>query len=115
MRSALSMLALTLATLTLLVAPAPGAWAEEIDDAKAAGWIGERPDGFLGIVNPDAPADVKKLVTEINARRKQKYAEIAKENGTAIDAVAALAGAKVIERTTAGQYVMGTDGRWKKK
>lgn len=115
MRSALSMLALTLAALTLLAAPAPGAWAEDLDAAKAAGWIGERPDGFLGIVNPEAPADVKKLVTEINAKRKQKYAEIAKENGTAIDAVAALAGQKVIERTPAGQYVMGSDGRWKKK
>jgi len=115
MRSALSMLTLALVTGLLLVAPAPGAWAEDIDDAKAAGWIGERPDGLLGVVNPAAPTDVKQLVTDVNAKRKTKYAEIAKQNGTAIDAVAALAGAKLIERTPAGQYVMGTDGRWKKK
>jgi uncharacterized protein YdbL (DUF1318 family) len=58
---------------------------------------------------------VKQLVQDVNARRRQKYAEIAAQNGTAVDAVAALAGAKLIERTPPGQYVMNAQGHWEKK
>ena len=33
--------------------------AATLDSAKAEGWIGERPDGYLGLVRSDAPADVQ--------------------------------------------------------
>jgi len=115
MRSALSTAALALAALLLLLAAAPSARALDLETAKASGWVGERIDGFIGQVDPNAPAAVKQLVQEINARRKQKYTEIAAQNGTAFDAVAALAGAKLIERSPPGQYVMAADGRWRKK
>jgi len=115
MRRALSMATLALAAAVLLIAVAPSAWAEDLDAAKAAGLVGERPDGYLGLVSASAPPAVKQLVQDINAKRKLKYAEIAKQNGTEVDAVAALAGAKLIERTPAGQYVMGVDVHWQKK
>ena len=115
MRSALSTTTLALAAALLLIAAAPSAQAEDLDAAKAAGWVGERPDGYLGVVSPSTPAAVKQLVDGVNAKRKAKYSEIAKQNGTAVDAVAALAGAKLIERTPPGQYVMGVDVRWVKK
>ena len=66
-------------------------------------------------MNPSAPAAVKQLVDEVNAKRTAKYTEIAKQNGTSVSAVAALAGAKLIERTPPGEYVMGVDVRWVKK
>jgi hypothetical protein len=115
MRSALTTTALVLAAAVLFFAAAPSAWAQDLDAAKAAGWVGERPDGYLGVVSASAPPAAKQLALDINAKRKLKYAEIANQNGTAIDAVAALAGGKLIERTPAGQYVMGTDGRWQQK
>jgi uncharacterized protein YdbL (DUF1318 family) len=115
MRSAIAKAGLALAAVALLIVAAPNAWAEGLASAKAAGQVGERPDGFVGVVNENAPAAIKQLVADVNAQRKAKYAEIAKQNGTSIDAVAALAGAKLIERTPPGEYVLGVDVRWQKK
>jgi hypothetical protein len=101
------------AALALLSAPA--AYADALGDAKANGYIGERTDGTLGLVKSDAPAEVKQLVRSINAKRKQRYAEIAKTNETTIDAVATLAGQKAIAKTSPGNYVQNASGAWVKK
>jgi uncharacterized protein YdbL (DUF1318 family) len=114
MRSPTRFAGAAFAALLLLLAAAPLASADELDAAKAAGHVGERADGYLGVVS-GAPGSAKGLVDSVNARRRAKYAEIAKQNGTAIESVAAIAGQKLIERTPSGQYVMGTDGSWKKK
>ena len=115
MRSALATGALALAAALLCFAAAPDARAEDLAEAKAAGWLGERPDGYLGVVSPSAPPAAVQLAGEINAKRKLKYAQIAQENGAAVDSVAALMGAKQIARAPAGEYVMGADERWQKK
>ena len=107
-------LAALAAALCLLLAPV-AAVAASLDDAKAAGWVGERPDGFLGLVSVEAPEDVQTLVEDINAKRTVHYEAIAEKEGTSITAVAVLAGKKLLERTPAGQYVMGPDGEWVKK
>lgn len=89
--------------------------AQSLDAAKAAGQIGERIDGYVGVVDANAPGDIKRLVDEVNAGRKAKYAEIAAERGTSVQAVAQIAGEKLIERAARGEYVMGADGRWRQK
>ncbi len=98
----------------LALAPLP-ALALTLAEAKARGWVGERIDGYLGIVTPDAPAAVRKLVEEVNAKRRKAYEEIARKNGVPVEAVAVIAGRKAIEKTPSGQYVMGEDGRWHRK
>jgi hypothetical protein len=115
MRSAIHVAGLVIAAALLSLAAAPSAHADELDAAKAAGHVGERADGYLGVVSPGAPASAKALVEGVNAKRRAKYAEIGKGNGTPVEAVAALMGEKLLERTPAGQYVMGADGKWKKK
>src|SRR5262245_2642474 len=111
MRSATRLIGLLLAAVLL---SAPIARADELDAAKAAGQVGERADGYLGVVG-SAPPGVGNLVNDVNAKRKAKYGEIAKQNGTGADAVGALMGQKLIERAPSGQFVMGTDGRWVRK
>jgi uncharacterized protein YdbL (DUF1318 family) len=101
------------AAFALLLAPA--AFADALDDAKASGMIGERTDGSLGLVKSDAPDEIKQLVRSINAKRTQRYAEIAKKNGTTPEAVATLAGKKAIEKTRPGNYVQNASGAWVKK
>jgi hypothetical protein len=98
-----------------LLAHAPAARADALDDARARGLVGERPDGYVGLVDPDAPADVKRLVEDVNRRRAHHYEGIAEREGTNATAVAALAGAKLVERAPAGQFVMDAAGNWKKK
>ena len=91
------------------------AHASSLDDAKARGLVGERPDGYVGVVDPNAPADVKRLVEGVNEKRAHEYATIAERNGTDAGAVAVLAGAKLVERAPAGQWVMDASGKWTKK
>ncbi len=109
---------LTHAAASLLLALACLAGSGEVhagplDDAKAQGLVGERPDGYVGAVDGDA--DIQALVDRINAGRKAKYAEIAAKRAAPIEAVARIAGEKLIERTPPGQYVMTNDGRWRRK
>ena len=101
------------AALTLLIAPA--AFGDALDNAKAAGYVGERIDGMLGLVKNDAPADVKALVQSVNAKRREGYASIAKKNGTTPQAVAARAGERAIAKTRPGNYVQNAGGQWVKK
>jgi uncharacterized protein YdbL (DUF1318 family) len=104
-----------LLALVLLAVPSGGVLAGPLDDAKRAGSVGERPDGYLGVVDEDAGAEMWALVDEINGKRREKYREIAAKNGTSVEAVAALAGAKLAEKTPPGQYLMTLSGKWVRK
>jgi hypothetical protein len=95
----------------LLALPAA---ADPLDEAVAAGWIGEQADGYLG-ARPDAPPAARELVARINAERADLYGRIAVENGITPTAVAALAGQKLVERTPAGSWYRGVDWAWKQK
>jgi uncharacterized protein YdbL (DUF1318 family) len=99
----------------LLALSALPASAQSLDQAKAAGQVGERIDGYVGVVDANAPGNIRKLVDQVNAERKAKYAEIAKDRGTSVQAVAQIAGEKLIGRTPKGGYVMGTNGKWRQK
>ena len=99
----------------LVVLGALAANAATLDKAKSAGQIGESVDGYVHLVDKAAPADVKALVKDVNNKRRAKYASIAKERGASVEGVAALAGAKLVERTPAGQHVMDSNGKWRKK
>jgi uncharacterized protein len=105
-------IAAILITLALFAQPVA---AQSLDGAKAAGQIGERIDGYVGVVDANAPGDVRELVNQVNAGREAKYAEIAAERGTSVQAVAQIAGQKLIGRAPKGEYVMGADGRWRQK
>jgi len=87
----------------------------DLEGAKSEGLVGEKVDGYVGIVVANPTAPVIALVKNINAKRAAAYLEIAKKNGTAVDAVAALAGAKLIERAAKGEWVTDDAGTWRKK
>ena len=93
---------------------APATFADSLDDAKAAGFVGERPDGLLGLVVSSAPDAVKALVQDINDKRISEYERIAKANKLTMDQVQQLAGKKVINKTEPGHWVLVND-KWVKK
>ena len=72
--------------------------------------MGEQSDGYLGLVDASARSKYGGLVDEINQKRKERYAEIARDNGIKVELVAARAGAKLIARTPSGQYVRSASG-----
>ncbi|MFO0706580.1 MAG: YdbL family protein [Nitrospira sp.] len=88
------------------------ALALSLDEAKAKGLVGEKSSGYLGIVA--GGGDVQSLVSEINAKRRQAYEEIAKKNGMQLSAVETLAGEKAMQNTKPGHYIEGPGG-WTKK
>jgi len=88
--------------------------AQSLDEAKAAGQVGERIDGYVGAVG-SASGAIQALVKKVNGEREAQYAKIAKERGTSVQAVGQIAGQKLIERMPKGGYVMGADGQWQQK
>lgn len=99
--------------LSLSVGVMPAA-AASLAEAKSAGQVGERMDGYLGLVTPNAPTDVKALVSDINAQRRMEYQRIAAKNGVPEDQVARLTARKVIDQAAPGQYVETPSG-WQQR
>ena len=94
---------------------AGSALAADLGSAKADGWIGEKPDGYIGLVRNDAPADVKALVKDVNERRRARYRQIASQQGAPLAEVEKVGGQTAIEKTRRGHYVMDASGRWRQK
>lgn len=111
-RTLLVTFALGLAALAF--APAASAGDPQIDAAISAGQVGERIDGYLGVVG-SADAAVVRKVQDINNRRRAVYEETASANGTTVQIVAQLAGEKQIAKLQAGQYFMDASGSWTQK
>lgn len=88
--------------------------AADLRSAKAAGFVGEQPNGYLGML-PGAPGDIPALVADINNQRRAAYQNIAQSNGTSLSAVERLAGQKAIEKTPAGEYIQSPSGQWIRK
>ena len=78
------------------------AFAATLEEAKAAGLIGEKQDGYIGFVQASVPADVQALVNDVNAQRRQRYEQIARDNGIDVRDVAKLAFTRALEATQSG-------------
>ncbi len=88
--------------------------ADALDDAKSAGLVGEMATGYLGIVRSSVDPQIRKLVNEINARRRAEYQRIAARNGVELEAVEKLAGGKAIQRSKPGEYI-NTGNGWQRR
>ncbi|QPK62824.1 YdbL family protein [Methylomonas sp. LL1] len=110
-KSFVIMLATLLLGLCLSAMPAAAA---DLAQSKAAGQVGEQMNGLLGLVDPNAPADVKALVDSINAQRLAEYQRIATKNGVPADEVARLTAQKVIDQAGPGHYVQTPSG-WQRR
>ncbi len=86
-----------------------------LNQARADGVIGERPDGLIGFVAREVDAAVVRAVEQANSNREQEYARIAAETDAPLAAVQARAGAQLIARTPPGQFIMTASGQWIKK
>ncbi len=102
-----------LACVALLAAATP-VQANALDEAKAAGYVGEQPNGYLGAL-PSAPPNTAALVRKVNIIRRAKYAQAASRDGTPIEAVGSAAGTRRIGRLPSGEYFRSPNGQWEKK
>ena len=93
----------------------PAAYAASLQEAKDQGLVGEQRDGYVGLVAANAPADIVALVRDVNNQRRQRYQQIAQQNGIAVEQVAALAYERAVEATKAGHFIQNASGAWARK
>lgn len=100
----------------LVLATATPAMAQQDRDpayaaARAAGQIGEQPDGYLGIVGTPT-RDLTALVNKLNILRKKLYTEKSAANGVTIEQMAFTTGCNLILKTVPGEKYQDPSGNW---
>ena len=79
--------------------------------ARAAGQVGEKMDGYLGIVGAETP-ELRRIVNDINIKRRAVYAERAQANNATLEEYALTAGCQAILATSPGEKYQAPDGTW---
>ena len=79
--------------------------------ARSTGAVGEKMDGYLGIVGTGTP-ELRRLVDDINIKRRAVYAERAQAANATLEEYAITAGCIAIARTVPGEKYQAPDGSW---
>lgn len=96
------------------------AFAIGLDEAKQKGLVGERNNGYLGLVvnqmdeKKTRQKESQNLINDINAKRKAVYVKLAAKNGITLQQVEKLAAEKAYKKTSTGHYLW-MNGMWVKK
>jgi uncharacterized protein YdbL (DUF1318 family) len=103
------------AALVLTAVALPGAAMAQrdpaYDAARKAGQVGEKTDGFLGVVG-NQPAAIQRLVDDLNIKRRANYAERAQAQNATLQEYALTQGCVLIARTEPGEKYQAPDGSW---
>ncbi|QIK96331.1 YdbL family protein [Sphingomonas sp. HDW15A] len=105
-------LLLVLAGVAALAGPALAQ--PEQSAARAAGQVGERFDGYLGIVSAVPPA-VRSQVNAINIKRRALYSQLGARRGVAPGDVGVTAGCELLGGVAVGEAYLLPDGRWRRR
>ena len=103
--------AAALALLGLVAAPAAAQRDPAYQAARTAGQVGEKMDGYLGIVGAATPA-LTALVNDLNIKRKAAYTQGATGAGVSVEEFAFGAGCKNIRDTAVGEKYQAPGGAW---
>jgi len=79
--------------------------------ARAAGQVGEKTDGYLGIVGASTP-DLRALVDDLNIKRRANYTERARAQSATLEEYAFTQGCVLILRTVPGEKYQSPTGAW---
>lgn len=82
-----------------------------IVQARSAGTIGERYDGYVGIVSAASPT-LRRQVAAINIRRRSLYSSLAVRRGATPQEVGITAACTLLGRVAAGEYYLLGTGTW---
>jgi len=110
-----TMAKMTMAGLVALASLSTAAWAQRdpaYAAARAAGEVGELPDGYLGVVGGGS-AELRALVNAINIQRKAAYTQKAQATGATVEQLAFTSGCNLIAQTKPGEKYRAPDGGWK--
>lgn len=97
-----------------VAAPLAAQAGDPIVAARAAGIVGERSDGFLGIARPAAAdAALVRAVQAVNIKRRALYLDLAERRGVTPADVALFTGCTLLARVQEGEAYRLEDGAWR--
>ncbi|HXG81864.1 MAG TPA: YdbL family protein [Sphingomicrobium sp.] len=96
-----------------VAAPVPAQDPAAILQARRAGLIGERYDGYLGVVRPIS-AQLRSQVSAINIRRRALYSDLAARKGVSPEEVGITAACSLLRRIGVGEYYLPGQGGWQR-
>ncbi|MBB3940911.1 hypothetical protein GGR39_002574 [Novosphingobium fluoreni] len=79
--------------------------------ARSAGQVGEKTDGYLGVVGGGS-GDLRGLVDKINIQRRANYTQRAASQNATVEEYAFTQGCLLIARTAPGEKYQSPDGSW---
>jgi uncharacterized protein YdbL (DUF1318 family) len=79
--------------------------------ARAAGQIGELPDGYIGVVG-SSTKELSALVNKINIQRKAVYTQKSAASGSTVEEMAFTTGCNLILKTAPGEKYRDPAGNW---
>lgn len=94
-----------------IMAPASAQRDPAYASARAAGQIGEKMDGYIGIVGSET-AELRRIVNDINIKRRAVYSQRAQANNATLEEYALTAGCQAILATSPGEKYQAPDGSW---
>lgn len=114
MRESVPRLRRLLAALVLVLAfPLGAAQAQSLDTLRASGAVGEKYDGYA--VVRDAAAGAGAVVDDVNAKRRQIYAQRAAEQGVPVDQVGRVYAEEILRKAKTGWWFLSESGAWSQK
>jgi uncharacterized protein YdbL (DUF1318 family) len=97
------------------LASAPAAAQQTAAELRSTALVGERFDGFMGLVAP-APDRIRSQMHAINIRRRAQYTDLARRRGARLEEVAVAAGCEILStRVLPGHFYMLPDGIWRRR
>ncbi len=100
---------LAVTTLILGLSPSgPPALAQSLDQLRASGAVGERFDGYAQALQSGAAG----VVDQINAKRRQIYAERAASEGVSPDQIGRVYAKQIFSKAPPGTRFLQQNGAW---
>jgi uncharacterized protein len=87
------------------------AWADQLDELRASGAVGEAFDGYARARDSSANG----FVTELNDKRRDIYIKRAKSDGVGVEQVGRVYAAQIIQKVPAGTWILSENGKWTQK
>ena len=99
--------------LAALALPAPAMAQRDpaYEAARQSGQVGEKTDGYLGVVG-NQPAAIQNLVADLNRQRRENYTQRAQAQRATLEEYALTQGCILISRTVPGEKYQAPDGSW---
>ncbi|WP_426267494.1 YdbL family protein [Sphingomonas sp. LHG3443-2] len=82
-------------------------------DARTAGQVGERFDGYLGYPAGTPGAQARSQTEALNIRRRALYSGLAQRRGVSPQEVGITAGCTLLARVSVGERYLLADGQWR--